>query len=75
ACQAGYAGSAAMWNDLSRGAPLWIDGPDENAAKMGLNPRVSGERSEDEGLFVCQHEYWVRVMRDALQQERGEAQA
>ncbi|AOJ76815.1 Rieske 2Fe-2S domain-containing protein [Burkholderia ubonensis] len=75
ACQAGYAGSTAMWNDLSRGAPLWIDGPDENAAKMGLNPRVSGERSEDEGLFVCQHEYWVRVMRDALQQERGEAQA
>ena len=36
---------------------------------MGLKPLISGERSEDEGLFVCQHEYWVRVMREALKQE------
>ncbi|MCA3811494.1 MAG: Rieske 2Fe-2S domain-containing protein, partial [Burkholderia sp.] len=70
ACQAGYAGITAMWNDLSRGAPLWVDGPDDNAKKMGLNPRISGERSEDEGLFVCQHEHWVHVMRDALKKER-----
>ncbi|WP_175946017.1 Rieske 2Fe-2S domain-containing protein [Burkholderia pyrrocinia] len=75
ACQAGYAGITAMWNDLSRGAPLWVDGPDENARKMGLNPRMSGERSEDEGLFVCQHEHWVQVMRDALKKERGEVAA
>ncbi len=26
ACQQGYAGTAALWNDLSRGAPLWIEG-------------------------------------------------
>ncbi|BDD93111.1 3-phenylpropionate dioxygenase [Pandoraea sp. NE5] len=75
ACQAGYAGTTALWNDLSRGAPLWIDGPDDNARKMGLTPRLSGERSEDEGLFVCQHEYWVEVMRDALKKEQTEATA
>jgi benzoate/toluate 1,2-dioxygenase alpha subunit len=75
ACQAGYAGTTALWNDLSRGAPLWIDGPDDNARKMGLTPRLSGERSEDEGLFVCQHEYWVDVMRDALKKEQAEATA
>jgi benzoate/toluate 1,2-dioxygenase subunit alpha len=69
ACQAGYAGSAAPWNDLSRGAPLWIDGPDENARRMGLVPLLSGERSEDEGLFVRQHEYWAAVMRQALARE------
>jgi benzoate/toluate 1,2-dioxygenase alpha subunit len=69
ACQQGYAGTAALWNDLSRGAPLWIDGPDENARRMGLNPLLSGERSEDEGLFVRQHEYWAKVMRDALAAE------
>ena len=69
ACQNGYAGTTALWNDLSRGAPLWVHGPDENATKMGLKPRISGERSEDEGLFVCQHEYWVQVMRDALKKE------
>ncbi|WP_186067762.1 Rieske 2Fe-2S domain-containing protein [Burkholderia gladioli] len=75
ACQSGYAGITAMWNDLSRGAPLWVYGPDENAARMGLKPRISGARSEDEGLFVCQHEYWVEVMREALEQERGEVRA
>lgn len=66
ACQAGYAGISALWNDLSRGAPLWIEGPDENAKKLGIRPLLSGERSEDEGLFVRQHEYWARVMREAL---------
>ena len=75
ACQAGYAGTTALWNDLSRGAPLWVEGPDENAKNMGLKPLISGERSEDEGLFVCQHEYWVHVMRDALKKEQAEALA
>lgn len=70
ACQAGYAGSAVRWNDMSRGAPLWIEGADENARKMGMKPLLSGERSEDEGLFVCQHDYWARTMRRAVQQER-----
>ncbi len=69
ACQAGYAGTVAQWNDLSRGAPLWIEGPDENARRMGMKPLISGERSEDEGLFVCQHNYWAQVMRKAVRQE------
>lgn len=73
ACQAGYASTTSMWNDMSRGAPLWVRGPDANAKGMGLNPVISGERSEDEGLFVVQHEYWMRVMRDALRKERAEA--
>ena len=70
ACQTAYAGSAPLWNDMSRGAPLWIQGADDNARRMGLNPLISGERSEDEGLFVCQHEYWAKVMRDALAREK-----
>jgi len=73
ACQSGYAGSTTMWNDLSRGAPLWIHGPDENARSMGLNPLISGERSEDEGLFIVQHEYWLQVMREVLRKEQAEA--
>ncbi|MFG1183973.1 Rieske 2Fe-2S domain-containing protein [Xanthobacter aminoxidans] len=66
ACQVGYAGISALWNDLSRGAPLWIEGPDENAMRLGIRPLLSGERSEDEGLFVRQHEYWAKVMRQAV---------
>jgi benzoate/toluate 1,2-dioxygenase alpha subunit len=73
ACQAGYANTTSMWNDMSRGAPLWVHGPDENAKGMGLNPLISGERSEDEGLFVVQHEYWRQVMREALRKEQAEA--
>ncbi|MNW13797.1 2-halobenzoate 1,2-dioxygenase large subunit [compost metagenome] len=49
---------------------MWIDGPDENAKRMGIEPLLSGERSEDEGLFVRQHEYWAKVMRDALVAEK-----
>ena len=37
---------------------------------MGLKPLLSGERSEDEGLFVRQHEYWASVMRHALTLEQ-----
>jgi benzoate/toluate 1,2-dioxygenase alpha subunit len=74
ACQAGYAGSAVRWNDMSRGAPLWKQGPDENAKKMGMNPKLSGERSEDEGLFVCQHHYWSEQMRKAVSKERAAAE-
>ena len=71
ACQEGYgAASSAPWNDLSRGAPLWIDGPDENAKKLGINPILSGERSEDEGLFVCQHDFWLSSMKNALDKEK-----
>lgn len=73
ACQEGYAGIAAPWNDLSRGAPLWVQGPDENATAMGMKPLISGGRSEDEGLFVCQHEYWAKTMSQALKAESGEA--
>lgn len=73
ACQTAYA--APLWNDMSRGAPLWVEGPDDNARRMGLNPLLSGERSEDEGLFVCQHEYWAKAMRDALAIEKAGAKA
>lgn len=73
ACQEGYAASGAQWNDLSRGAPLWIMGPDEQAKEWGMQPLLSGGRSEDEGLFVCQHEYWASTMRNAIEKEKQAA--
>lgn len=71
ACQTGYAGQAAQWNDLSRGASHWIEGPDDNAKAMGMQPLLSGVKSEDEGLFVRQHAYWVQAMQKAIETERG----
>lgn len=70
ACQEGYSGITAKWNDMSRGAPLWIEGPDENARSMGMKPLLSGERSEDEGLYICQHQYWLDVMKAGLEKEQ-----
>lgn len=73
ACQTGYAGADDLWNDLSRGAARWIDGPDANAIATGLTPILSGERSEDEGLFVRQHEYWAEALIAAAKREAGDA--
>ena len=61
-CQSAYEGVGELWNDLSRGALRWIAGPDENARAMGMTPLLSSERSEDEGLFVRQHEHWASMM-------------
>jgi benzoate/toluate 1,2-dioxygenase alpha subunit len=69
ACQTSYTGAGTLWNDLSRGALRWLDGPDDNAKAIGLQPLLSGERTEDEGLFVRQHEYWAKVLGEALEAE------
>lgn len=69
ACQTSYTGAGTLWNDLSRGALRWLDGPDDNARAIGLQPLLSGERTEDEGLFVRQHEYWAKVLGKALESE------
>lgn len=72
ACQTGYAGADDLWNDLSRGAVHWIDGPDENALAVGLKPILSGDRSEDEGLFVRQHDYWAQALIAGIRSCEGE---
>jgi benzoate/toluate 1,2-dioxygenase alpha subunit len=69
ACQTGYGGADTLWNDLSRGAVHWIDGPDENALAIGLKPLLSGDRSEDEGLFVRQHEHWAQALIAGIRQD------
>lgn len=64
-CQTAYQGAGQLWNDLSRGATRWVRGPDANARAMGMTPLLSSERSDDEGLFLCQHDYWARTMLQA----------
>ncbi len=69
ACQEGYGGIALEWNDMSRGSKHWIDGADEEAARIGLKPVMSGVKTEDEGLYTVQHRYWHDVMKKALEEE------
>ena len=73
ACQEGYAGAALEWNDMCRGSKHWIEGADEEAARIGLKPVLSGVKTEDEGLYTIQHRYWRDVMKKALEQEGTQA--
>ena len=70
ASQEGFHGLAAEWNDLSRGATRWLEGPDENALALGLKPLLSGVKTEDEGLFVRQHAYWAEALVKGLKKDR-----
>ncbi|MET3998465.1 benzoate 1,2-dioxygenase large subunit [Marinobacterium sp. MBR-109] len=72
ACQEGFKAMKQPWNDLSRGAKHWIDGPDEVAESIDLLPMMSGKHSEDEGLFIVQHHYWQKVLAEAARKEKGE---
>jgi benzoate/toluate 1,2-dioxygenase alpha subunit len=74
-CQKTYLASAAPWNDMSRGAQHWIDGPDDYAKELGLEPVSSGVRTEDEGLYLVQHGYWKQEMRKAVEAEAAEIDA
>ena len=71
ACQIAYTASGELWNDLSRGAVHWVEGPDDNGRAMGRMPALSGERSEDESLFVRQHEHGAQTLIAALDREDG----
>ena len=73
ACQQGYMGSALEWNDMCRGASHWITGADAAAREIGLQPIMSGVKTEDEGLYTIQHRYWLETMQRAVRAERGAA--
>jgi benzoate/toluate 1,2-dioxygenase alpha subunit len=77
ACQKTYLAAAAPWNDMSRGAAHWIEGPDEEAKALGLDPVGSGAKTEDEGLYIVQHGYWKNALKAGLDIEdrRSSAEA
>ena len=70
ACQAGYAGIELEWNDMCRGSKHWIHGPDDAANEIGLKPLLSGIKTEDEGLYLAQHQYWLKTMKHAIAEEK-----
>jgi benzoate/toluate 1,2-dioxygenase alpha subunit len=72
-CQLTFRAGAAPWNDMSRGAEHWLDGPDEVARTLGMEAVLSaGMKNEDEGLYPMQHGYWLQVMREAVAREKGQ---
>jgi benzoate/toluate 1,2-dioxygenase subunit alpha len=71
ATQSGYDARNMEWNDICRGATHWIKGADENAASIGMKPLLSGAKTEDEGLFMEQHTYWMETMLKAMDKEKA----
>ena len=71
ACQAGYAGIELEWNDMCRGSKHWIHGPDDAANEIGLKPKLSGVKTEDEGLYLAQHQHWLDMMKIAIANEKA----
>lgn len=73
-CQLTFRATAARWNDMSRGAVQWMNGPDPVAKSLGMDGVISaGATNEDEGLYPVQHGYWADVMSQAVAAERAEA--
>jgi len=75
ACQQGYAASAQPWNDMSRGATHWVEGADAAAREIDLAPKMSGVKTEDEGLFTVQHRFWLDSMRHACALDAAKEEA
>jgi benzoate/toluate 1,2-dioxygenase alpha subunit len=63
------------WNDMCRGSKHWIHGPDDAANEIGLKPKLSGIKTEDEGLYLAQHQYWLTSMKNAIAIEKRLAAA
>jgi len=53
---------AMRWSDMSRGMAHELEGPDDLAKELGINPAHSGAKIEDEGIFVAQHKRWLELM-------------
>ncbi|MGQ0622518.1 MAG: Rieske 2Fe-2S domain-containing protein [Panacagrimonas sp.] len=58
--------SVIRWSEMSRGSAHETEGADERARGLGINPRSSGAKIEDEGIFVAQHRRWAELMAPVL---------
>ena len=56
--QAGCHGSAAGWNEYSRGLEQVIEGPDEPARALGMSPVTSSPSWDHEAEYVGFYRYW-----------------
>lgn len=62
ASQEGYQGKLAKWNDLSRGLKHLTHGPNQFAREINIDPLYSGNKLEDEAIFLAQHQHWLEIM-------------
>ena len=59
-CQLTFRAQAAPWNDMSRGAAALDRRARRRPRRSACTPCLSGRQDEDEGLYLVQHDYWLR---------------
>jgi benzoate/toluate 1,2-dioxygenase alpha subunit len=62
--QTGAHASAEPWNVFQRGWDSHIEGPDEEAKALGMNPVSSNSRWDPETHYVGQYRRWRELMGD-----------
>ena len=55
---------------MCRGSKHWIQGPDDAANEIGLKPKLSGIKTEDEGLYLAQHQHWLELIKQGIATEK-----
>ena len=75
ACQSGYYGRNAQWQDFDRGMKRRIVGADELAREFGFKPQVSASRFADETLYHGEYRQWLKLMTDGLRREEAKRHA
>lgn len=67
ACQSGYYGIKAEWQDFDRGMMRRIVGPDSTADAINLKPVVSAGDVADETLYHGEYRHWLRTLIEAVE--------
>ncbi len=75
ASQIGFSANTAEWSDVSRGACNVINGPDEQARKLDLEPKYCGSQLEDEAIYLNEHRRWLELLSDGLERDERERAA
>ncbi|MDB5698935.1 MAG: hypothetical protein JWN69_1739 [Alphaproteobacteria bacterium] len=71
ACQSGYAGRNAEWQDFDRGMARRIVGADDQAKEYGFAPAVSAGSMADETLYHGEYRQWLKMMTEGLLREQA----
>ena len=71
ACQSGYYGRNAQWQDFDRGMARRVAGPDEFANEVGIKARYSAPDAADETLYHGEYRHWLGTLCRGLERDAG----
>jgi benzoate/toluate 1,2-dioxygenase alpha subunit len=71
ACQSGYYGRNAQWQDFDRGMARRVAGPDAFASEVGIKARYSAPDAADETLYHGEYRHWLSTLCKGLERDAG----